>query len=83
MRNRTLALLLGLGLVFGAAACGDDDDSGDDDSTEQDSGGSGDSGDSGGSESGNAEVEAYCDAVAEYVEAAQEVIDNPGSADAS
>jgi len=55
-------------LVGGAAACGDDDgDDGGDDTEE-------DSGDSGGStDSGNAEVQAYCDdvaALAEEIEAA-------------
>jgi hypothetical protein len=83
MKKRTLALILGATLVLGVAACGDDDDDGgstDRTTTEQDSG---DSGDSGGSASSNADVQAYCDAVDEYVQAAQDIIDDPTSGDAA
>jgi hypothetical protein len=82
MKKRTLALILGATLVLGVAACGDDDDSDggstDRTTTEQDSGS-----DDGGSASGNADVQAYCDAVDEYVQAAQDVIDDPTSGDAA
>ncbi len=77
MRNRALALMLGAGLMlFGVAACGDDDDGGGSDDTETTDGGD-DSGDDGGDESGNADVQAYCDEVAAFVDSVQEDPTNP------
>jgi hypothetical protein len=69
--------MLGAGLmVFSVAACGDDDDSGGDDDTTETTAGD-DSGDSGDSESGSSEVQEYCDAVADFVAAAQDDPTNP------
>jgi hypothetical protein len=82
-KRRILAWMLAFFFVFGGlAACSDDEDDGGDD-TEEDSGDSGsDSGDSGDSGSGgNSDVQAYCDAVEEYVAEAQEALDDPASAD--
>ncbi len=77
MRRSLSWLFAGTMLLGGLAACSDDEDDGGDDTSEED-GGSGsdnsdDSGDSGGGESGNADVQAYCDdidALAEEIEAA-------------
>lgn len=67
MRKRTLALLIAGTFLFGtAAACSDDDpaDGGSGGDTEETTGG-----DDGGDASGNADVQAYCDAVDAYVDA--------------
>ena len=62
MSKRFLSLFFVLMLlVGGAAACGDD--SGDDSGSDSTSDDSGDSGDS-----GNAEVQAYCDQVADFAD---------------
>ena len=54
-------------LVGGAAACGDDSGDGGGSDTTTGSGDSGDSGDSG-SDSGNPDVQAYCDQVTQFAD---------------
>jgi hypothetical protein len=80
-KRRILGWMLVLLFVFGgAAACSDDDgdDGGDSDSTEEDSG------DSGGGESGNAEVEDYCDAADDFAAQVEDFdITDPSSGDAA
>ncbi len=84
MFKRVLSLFFVLMLmVGGAAACGDD--SGDDDggggggSSEDSEGGGGGGGETGG---GNAEVQAYCDSVQEFVDASAALADDPTDAEA-
>lgn len=79
MRKRTLSLLLAGTFLFGtAAACGDDEP--ETTPTEDDGGSGGDEGggdEGGGGESGNADVEAYCDAADEFAAAVEEAGGDP------
>lgn len=80
MRRRMLGWMVVLMLLVGAgAACGDDSDDGGDDGGGSDSGNT-DSGDSGGG--GNADVQAFCESVQEYVDAAEALAADPTDADA-
>ncbi|HWJ64490.1 MAG TPA: hypothetical protein VNS19_21135 [Acidimicrobiales bacterium] len=83
--RRALGAFLIAGLLMGAAACGSSggDDAKKSDSTESSSD-SGSNGDSGGetTDSSNADVKAYCDAVDEYVQKAKDAMNDPAKAQA-